>query len=376
VTFQALIERHRLIVCIGPGGVGKTTVSAAIALAAALRGRRAMVLTIDPARQLARALGLEALRQGGERVPREALRVAGLPDGLALDAGMLDQKAAWDDFIARHAPSPDLRARILENPFYQRLSSSFSGSTEYMAVEEMCRLDQSGRYDLIVLDTPPASHALDFFEAPKRIEALLDRELSSWLTRPYEAVGRGAWWALGATARTLLRRLERATSARTLRDISAFFVAIDGLLDDVIRRTQEARRLLRASDTAVVLVAAPERLVLDETTEMARRMRELGTPLRGLVLNRFAPELAEEASDVGAVLDALADTGVDAEIIAWMRETWTAAVTESDAAVAERGELFATLPPELCRAVIGESSHDAHSLADLVTIAEQLMDGG
>lgn len=368
----ASIDRHRLVVCLGTGGVGKTTVSAAIALGAALRGRRAVVVTIDPARQLARALGLDALRAGGERVPAAALRAAGLPDDLCLEAGMLDQKRAWDDFIGRHAPTSELRDRVLSNPFYQRMSTSFSGSTEYMAIEEMCRLDESGRYDLIVLDTPPASHAIDFLEAPDRIDRLLDREMSSWLARPQEAAGRGAWRTAGAASRFLLRRLEHAAGRSTLRDISGFFVAIDALLDEVAGRTRVARGLLHSRDTALVLVGAPQRMVLAETRVIADRLVELGAPLGGFVLNRVAPEVDLASVDALAAIGELAEDGVGADVIDWMRHRWLEAVAEARAVAEQRTQLDARLPAGLPRSLIAESSHDMHSLADLAEVAAQL----
>lgn len=372
MTVGDAVDRHRLVVCVGTGGVGKTTIAAALALGAARRGRRVMVITIDPARQLACALGLDGLRADGQRVPAGALHAAGLPPDLALDAGMLDQKAAWDAFIARHAPTGELRARILANPFYRRLSTSFSGSTEYMAIEEMCRLDETGRYDLIVLDTPPASHALDFLDAPERIDRLLDRGLSSWLTRPYEAAGRGAWRAVGATASLVVRRLERAAGRSTLRDISAFFVALDGLLDDVARRTRTARGLLRSPGAGLVLVASPQPLVLAHTETIAARMRALGTPLCAVVLNRVAPAIGVPAADAAPVLDALARAGASPAAVDWLRHEWLAAVAEAAAQDAHRRRFEATLPPDLPRAAIVESDRDAHALADLATIADAL----
>ncbi|HVV83903.1 MAG TPA: ArsA-related P-loop ATPase [Kofleriaceae bacterium] len=215
-AIRELVDGRRLIVCVGTGGVGKTTVSAAIALAAARRGRRVMVLTIDPARALARALGLSALSHDGEPVPVAALAAAGLSLRGSLDAGMLDQKHAWDGFVRRHAP-PEAAAAMIGNPFYHALSTSFSGSAEYMAVEETCRLADSGRYDLVVLDTPPATHALDFLSAPARLAPLLERGVVAALARPAAIAG-----TLG---RFVLRRMEHATGASTLRDLSAFFVA-------------------------------------------------------------------------------------------------------------------------------------------------------
>lgn len=369
------LERYRLVVVVGTGGVGKTTISAALALAAALQGRRALVLTIDPARALARALGLAAL--GAEtRVPGEVLAAAGFGADVPLSAAMLDQKQAWDDFIRRHAPSAAVARELLVNPFYQRLSTSFAGSTEYMAIEEMCRHAESGRYDLIVLDTPPAAHALDFVHAPERIDRLLDPELGGpsgpgfahWLARPYEALGRGAWRSAGVAARLVLHRLERATGKSTLRDISAFFVALDALVDGTLARTRRARALLSGGDAAFVLVTAPRQLVLDETRALAGKLAALPTPLAAVIVNRVheLPEVDRTAAD--AALAALGDEPP----ARWLQAAWAEAVGEADDERAAVEAFAALVPPALPIARVAEADHDLHSLADLGHVVEAL----
>jgi anion-transporting ArsA/GET3 family ATPase len=189
MSFAELVARQRLIVCIGGGGVGKTTVAAAIALGAALAGRRAAVLTIDPARALGRAFGLPQLGAECTPIAASVFLDAGLHPRGTLAAGMLDQKRAWDAFIGRHAPSPELARSVIENPFYRELSARFAGATEYVAVEQLCLLHESGQYDLIVLDTPPAAHALDFVRAPEKLSRLLQPEVARWLVRGELAFG-------------------------------------------------------------------------------------------------------------------------------------------------------------------------------------------
>lgn len=353
---------HKLVVCVGTGGVGKTTVSAAIALGAAQRGRRVMVLTIDPARALARAMGLEALAPGGQPVEVAA-------NG-ALEAGMFDQKAAWDGFVERHSPTPAIARQILDNSFYRELSTSFSGSTEYMAIEEVGRLLESGRYDLVVLDTPPAAHALDFLRAPERIDRLLDRDVARWLAGPYQ-LGHGAWRGAGALARFVVRRVERAAGASAVRDIAAFFVAIDALLDDAIARTHRARALLASGDAALVLVAGPRRLVLEETGALAARMRALATPLAAVVVNR-AHLLSVEPATAALELTALDDPAIDRAAAAWLLAAWDDAVARSAAERAVVSRFAASLPPEIAVAVVPEAPHDVHALSDLRAIADVL----
>jgi len=346
-----MLERHRLIVCVGAGGVGKTTVSAALALAAAERGRRAMVLTIDPARALARALGLAELTGSSQRV------AAGTRGVLA--AGMLDQKRAWDAFVTRQAPSPAVARTLLDNPFYQRLSTSFAGSTEYVAIEELCRLADSGEHDVIVLDTPPSAHAFDFLRAPERIDRLLDRDVIGAL-----AVGRGAWRTASATARFVLRRLERAAGTRTLRDISTFFVALDLLAGAVLERTRRARALLRDPETAFVLVAGPRQLVVDESVVLAQRLRAHGASLAAVVVNRVHP-----APDVAHAVAAAAFDALDgAPAASWLRARWDDAVAEAAADASHLARLRAALPGVPLHAV-PEADHDLHSLTDLARVA-------
>ncbi|MFM7736544.1 MAG: ArsA family ATPase, partial [Alphaproteobacteria bacterium] len=164
-----LVRSHRIVVCAGSGGVGKTTTAASLALWGAMQGRHAIVLTIDPARRLADSLGIGPIGNTPVRVSPETFARAGLEVPGTLNAMMLDQKGSWDELVERHAPTVEARERILQNRFYKQLSQSFAGSQEYMAVEQLGELDSSGNYDLIVVDTPPTQHALDFLEAPDRL---------------------------------------------------------------------------------------------------------------------------------------------------------------------------------------------------------------
>jgi anion-transporting ArsA/GET3 family ATPase len=353
------LARYRLLITVGTGGVGKTTISAALALAAAERGLHALVLTIDPARALARALGLDAL--GAEqRVPLDA------PGSLT--AAMLDHKQAWDGFVTRHAPNPVVAATLLANPFYQRLSTSFAGSTEYMAIEETCRLAESGNYDLIVLDTPPAAHALDFVHAPARIEQLLDRDVGTWFARPYAALGRTAWHSAGFTARLLLARLEHATGRSTLRDISAFFVALDALVDGVKARTRRVRAMLTGGDAAFVLVAAPRQLALDETRALADKLAAQPTPLGAVIFNRVHP-MPEVDPLVAA--QALSMLGDDARA-RWLQRAWDDALAEARDERDVIARFATTVPPRVAIRQLAEADRDVHSLADLRLLVDAL----
>jgi len=281
-TIAEVIARHSVVVCAGSGGVGKTTTAAALAVHGAQQGRRTMVLTIDPARRLADALGLRALGNTAHRVP--------LDGSGSLEAMMLDQKGAWDALVERYAPSDEVRKRILNNRFYQHLSESFAGSQEYMAVEQLAELHAGGRYDLIVVDTPPTRHALDFLDAPKRIAAFLDRRVIRWFIKPYFSAGWATLRVVNRAAGTLLRRLEEATGVAALVEISDFFNSMSGLFEGFEARVESVDRLLRARSTAFVLIATPEEQVLSEAEEFCRKLAELSIPLRGLVFNRVHHE--------------------------------------------------------------------------------------
>jgi anion-transporting ArsA/GET3 family ATPase len=285
-TIAEVVARHGVVVCAGSGGVGKTTTAAALAVHGALQGRRTMVITIDPARRLADALGLRTL--GNEA------RAVDLPGPGSLSAMMLDQKGAWDALVERYAPSAEVRDRILANRFYQHLSESFAGSQEYMAIEQLAELHASGRYDLIVVDTPPTRHALDFLDAPKRIHAFLDRRVIRWFIKPYFSAGWATLRVMNRAAGSLLRRLEDATGVTALVEISDFFNSMSGLFEGFEQRVQSVDRLLRARATAFVLVATPEEQMLTEAEEFCRKLADLSIPLRAMVFNRVYHEAATD----------------------------------------------------------------------------------
>jgi anion-transporting ArsA/GET3 family ATPase len=356
-----LLLRHRALVCVGTGGVGKTTLAAALALAGAIQGRRTMVLTIDPAKQLARALGLASLARIGEPVATDPIATSG-----TLHAGMLDQKAAWDAFITRHAPNAEVRDTLLGNRFYQKLSTSFAGSTEFMAVEELCRLDESRKYDLIVIDTPPAGHAVDFLRAPERIERLLDPEVTGFLSRPYRG---GAWQSVSGAVGMVLQRLERAMGTRTLREVNAFFSALEALFGDIAARAARARALLHGDETAFVLVLGPTEREIAGANELATSMRALGIPLRAVIVNRVHALPGERGLSTDLVEQALATTAAAPSVSAWLRETWSAARTVARTERERLDAFFAMLPSGTARVEVPELDHDAHSFTDLAALA-------
>ena len=377
MDLEAIIERHKVVVCVGSGGVGKTTTAAAIGLWAALRGKRSMVLTIDPARRLAQSLGLSTLTATGERISVEPLTRLGVDVPGVMEAGMLDQKSAWDEFIVRHSPSQEVAQTILRNEFYQHLSRSFAGSTEYMAIEELCRLHDAGRHDLLVLDTPPTSHALDFLEAPQRLRNLLDRSVVAWLVKPYAAVGWSAWKTASRGVRFLFSRIEEATGIQTLTQISEFFVAMEEVFDNVNERSRRVQDLLRGEATAFVLVAGPEEQILGECDQLCTRMDELGMPLKGVVMNRvhpdpYGPEGEPSDEALAGLRQALLERGADRDACEWLLETYRGACAVARAEGVRREEFELGLSEGVEVTSIPEMDHDVHDLAGLHEVVEYL----
>jgi anion-transporting ArsA/GET3 family ATPase len=281
-----------IIVCCGSGGVGKTTTSAALALRAAERGRRVVVLTIDPARRLAQSMGIEAL----DNTPRPVAGVVSAgKGGGSLDAMMLDMKRTFDEVVESQA-SPEKAQQILQNPFYVALSSSFAGTQEYMAMEKLGQLhtdaQRDGTYDLIVVDTPPSRSALDFLDAPERLSSFLDGRFIRLLLAPTKGPARLMSAGLGLVTNALTKVL----GAQVLRDMQTFVAAFDTLFGGFRQRAQKTFELLQADGTAFLVVASPEPDALREAAYFVERLSEDDMPLAGLVVNRAAPEPKDDVS--------------------------------------------------------------------------------
>ncbi|MGD9531016.1 ArsA family ATPase [Pseudonocardia sp.] len=277
----------RVIVCCGSGGVGKTTTSAALAIRAAERGRRTVVLTIDPARRLAQALGLTEL----DNEPRRVEVGADTGAETELYAMMLDMRRTFDDMVSAHA-EPERAEKILANPFYQTISSSFSGTQEYMAMEKLGQLAGTGRWDLIVVDTPPSRSALDFLDAPQRMSNFLDGRMIRLLSAPARAGGRGLRRLVGAGFALFAKAVSTILGGQMLADASAFVQAFDTMFGGFRERATTTYALLRSPGTAFVVVAAPQPDALREAAYFVDRLAGEEMPLAGLVLNRTHPVLA------------------------------------------------------------------------------------
>ncbi|CAM5691791.1 AAA family ATPase OS=Streptomyces tendae OX=1932 GN=GUR47_19360 PE=4 SV=1 [Streptomyces tendae] len=299
--------RTRIVVCCGSGGVGKTTTAAALGLRAAERGRKVVVLTIDPARRLAQSMGIDSL----DNTPR---RVKGVDDaaGGELHAMMLDMKRTFDEVVESHA-DPERAAAILGNPFYQSLSAGFAGTQEYMAMEKLGQLRAKDEWDLIVVDTPPSRSALDFLDAPKRLGSFLDGKLIRLLLAPAKVGGRAGMKFLNVGMSMMTGVLGKVLGGPFLKDVQTFVAAMDSMFGGFRTRADATYKLLQAPGTAFLVVAAPERDALREAAYFVQRLAAEDMPLAGLVLNRVHGSGADGLSAERAL--AAAENLEDARIV-------------------------------------------------------------
>lgn len=283
-SFADVIADKRILVCVGSGGVGKTTTSAALALAAARAGKRTLVITIDPAKRLASSLGLAGLGHDVAEVD-PTLVGAGAPGAASLAAMMLDQKRAFDEVVATHAKDPAAVQRILANPVYAQVSGTLAGSQEYAAMVKLHDLDATGRWDLIVVDTPPTSHAIDFLEAPAKLAAAIDSPAIEWF-RKLQGGGRSGWSLLGRSGSFVLGRLAKFVGSRFLDDLGVFFTEFHDILTGFRQRAEETYALLRQDRVGFVLVSSPEPMAMREALAFHQRLTAGAMPLAGFVINR------------------------------------------------------------------------------------------
>ena len=369
---------RRIILCCGSGGVGKTTTSAAVALRAAERGRKVVVLTIDPARRLAQSMGIETLDNTPRPVPG-VVSTSSTTKGGSLDAMMLDMKRTFDD-VVRSGASPEKAEQVLKNPFYVAVSSSFAGTQEYMAMEKLGQLDQdaraTGRWDLIVVDTPPSRSALDFLDAPERLSSFLDGRLSKLLLAPARGPARLMTAGFGFVTHTLSKIL----GAQMLQDVQAFVAALDTLFGGFRARAQRTFELLQDSRTAFLVIAAPEPDALREAAYFVERLREERMPLAGLVVNRatLAPPTSAGATTLSANaamagVEKLRASGEDHGLSAGLLRLHAdrVLVVEREKRLTAR---FAAGHPGVPTVVLPALSTDVHDLDGLRRIGELLAD--
>lgn len=295
MRFDELIDTREIIVCCGSGGVGKTTTAAAIAIHAATSGLKVLVLTIDPAKRLANSLGLSELGNQQRRVPQKKFTEVGLNPKGELYAMMLDTKRTFDDLIIKYALNEEMSKKILGNALYKNISNAFAGSQEYMAMEKLFEIHAQAEYDLIVLDTPPTKHALDFLDAPNRMTTFLDGRILKWFLKPYFSAGKKGFRVFQKSTGIILHTLEKITGMTALKVASEFFVSFEGMYDGFKERAAAVYELLRDDATAFVLVTSPDDITTDEAIFFHDKLVEYEMPFFGLIVNRAHTEFTSDA---------------------------------------------------------------------------------
>ncbi|HKF29045.1 MAG TPA: ArsA-related P-loop ATPase, partial [Candidatus Binataceae bacterium] len=285
-----LLKKGSILVVLGTGGVGKTTVTAALGIAGAERNLDTALITVDPARRLRDALGLKRLGGRPIRLSRGHLAAGGLDPALKLSAMMLDVKGAWDMMAERFAPDAATRRRILQNPFYERLTAEFAGAEAFAALQQLYDLHETGGFELKIVDTPPAAHAFEFLEAPARFTRLLDSRAARWIFTPSLSAGRLAVKLASQAARFVVRELERFAGGRVLSSVSDFFAAASESVDAVVDQLRKTEVLMRSDAVRFVMVTTPEADRLVRARELIDEMKADGLSLSAIVINRFLGE--------------------------------------------------------------------------------------
>jgi anion-transporting ArsA/GET3 family ATPase len=378
MSLTEVLDTHRVIVCVGAGGVGKTTTAAALGVHAAMRGKRVLCLTIDPARRLANSLGLKQMESEEQAISKELFAEHGLTLNGSLAAMMLDTKRTFDELVTRYASSPEARDRILNNKIYEYVSTSLAGTSEYMAMEKLHAVRSRGGYDLIVLDTPPTSNALDFLDAPERLVGLVDSAAVRWFMQAFTSTGKLSLNLVGKGAALLLRGLSKFTGAEFLDSIAEFVTDLNDLFGGFRQRAEEVSAALRRPDVAFVIVTSPSPLAIDEALFFHRRLEEYDMRPDAFVINAVHPLLSEPratTAELEASAEAALPEGADARRA--VRRMQKALDDARLLAVADRLQADRLENETRGRAVSVEVpafDEDVHDLAGLAEVARYLME--
>jgi anion-transporting ArsA/GET3 family ATPase len=379
-SFADVLADKQILVCVGSGGVGKTTTAAALALAGARTGRRTLVITIDPAKRLASSLGLATLGHEIQEVAPELVK-AGATGAGSLSAMMLDQKRAFDEVVERHARDPEAVKRILSNPVYAQISGALAGSQEYAAMAKLHELDATGRFDLIVVDTPPTAHALDFLDAPEKLTEAIDSPAIEWF-RKLQGGGRSGWTVLGKTGSFVLSRLAKFVGSQFLDDIGVFFTDFNDILGGFRQRAEETFSLLRQPKVGFVLVSSPEPMALREALYFHERLVSSHMPLAGFIVNRVHERrpvklTLAEIERLLTTQPGVVDMGMSATsvriaaeaLLAAHQEQELLAATDADAVTKVR----AAASPDALIVPVSLAREDVHDVDRLIALGHQMI---
>jgi len=377
MSLSEVLAQHRVVVCVGSGGVGKTTTSAALALHAALSGKRVLCLTIDPAKRLANSLGLTSMTTEEQAVSPALFAQSGLTPKGSLSAMMLDTKRTFDELVEKYASSPDRAKRIYDNRLYQYISTSLAGTQEYMAMEKLYSVRENAQWDLIVLDTPPTTNALDFLNAPEKLVDAIDSPAMRWFMQAFSGAGRFGFSLLNRGASMVLKGLSRFTGGEFLQNIATFIGDINDLFGGFTERAKQVSDALRSPEVAFVLVTSPDPLAVQEAIFFADKLASSGLSQRGIVINRVTPLIPEppgRPAEVEAALTAKLPAGASPGVM--LQKLERALDEDRLRAVTDRGEV------ERLKALTGNRGlyvevpafeQDVHDLGALARVAGYLI---
>jgi anion-transporting ArsA/GET3 family ATPase len=381
-TLEDLVMTRRVLIAVGAGGVGKTTTAAALGVAAARRGKRVLCLTIDPARRLAEALGLERMSSDEQRVEPRVFAEAGLPlppEG-SLSAMMLDTKRTFDELVIKYSSTPENARRLLDNRLYKYVSTSLAGTQEYMAMEKLVAVQSDPRIDLVVLDTPPTANALDFLDAPERLVEALDSATMAWFIQAFESTGKLSLNLLARSAAVVLRGLGRITGGGFLQAMAEFIVELNDLFGGFKQRAQKVEAALRSPDVSFVLVTSPAPMSVQEVLYFSDRLEQTGMPRGAFVVNRFRvpppfadmPPTESEAAEAVKARGLKLDDGASSRLVRAHEDAVRLARLDALHVEALGTRAHGAVPIVRVPELAGEV-HDVRALAHL---AETLMTGG
>jgi anion-transporting ArsA/GET3 family ATPase len=384
-SMDSLLATKEIVVACGPGGVGKTTTAAASALMAAINhGSKVLVLTVDPAKRLANALGLDGIGNTEHKVPASAFAAAGVKPRGELWAAMLDTKESWDSLIRQHAPDERTRDEILANPLYQNIAGRFIQSHDYIAMERLYEIHSTGEYDLIVVDTPPTRNALDFLDAPERLADFFSSRLLRWLIVPYRSK------LINVATKPFYQISDRILGTEFMGDISEFFILFQTMYDGFVERSKAVGRLLSDRRTTFVVVSTLEATPLREAEFFAEQLTERKLHLGAIVLNKVLPDylqgragarvaetLKDRAEDLAAELSptlgatdaALADPAQIARVLTEVADSYLNFQIVALREMEERASL--AVAPEVL-ATVPFFDTDIYDLAGLLRLGEQI----
>ncbi len=374
-----ILDGRKVVCCVGSGGVGKTTTAAAIALQFAVDGKRVLVLTIDPARRLANSLGLESLGNRETRIDPKLFAAAGLQPKGEMWAMMLDLKLTWDELVTKQSASRAQAEDILKNRIYQTLSTAMAGSLEYMAMEKVYEVASSGRFDAVVLDTPPTSNALDFLHAADRILGVLDNNAMRIILGPMLKASKVGFRLLAVPSSLVLKTLSRFTGAEFLKDLAAFMLAFEGMFEGFKDRAARVNKLMRSPEAAFVLVTSPTPLTIQEALFFHGALKADGVPTSAVIVNRVQrdPRRLGGPDNPAALREALQLAGLkdENELAQRLGKTLTEQATLADLDRREIARLEGTLKATPLFTV-PRLRKDVHDLTGLWQIDNCLFAGG